>query len=100
MRKGSKNSIKTIVLEELTHLRKRTGRGDGSGKKTRFRMHNSFPYANVQNMIRYKAAWDGVPVILLTKDETVGTSSQCSYAGIRSRGTLWTETCGAQTIRS
>jgi transposase len=36
-------------------------------------------------MIEYKAAWNGVKLIQLTKSETYGSSSRCSTCGERLR---------------
>ena len=47
--------------------------------------HRRFPYGRLASMIKYKAEWEGLPVIQLTRHETYGTSSRCSECGSLTR---------------
>ena len=60
-------------------------RGDRTGPDHRHLMHSSFPYGRLASMIKYKAEWEGLPVIQLTRQETYGTSSRCSECGSYTR---------------
>jgi transposase len=52
------------------------------GKLFRGRM-NSWPFQEIKRQIEYKAAWEGVQVIILTKGETRGTTTECARCGER-----------------
>ena len=84
------------VLEDIRHLRNITYRGDRTGPERRHLMHSSFPYGRLASMIKYKAEWEGLPVIQLTCQETYGTSSRCSECGSYTRKSgrmLYCESC-------
>jgi putative transposase len=83
-------------------LRNLYRKGNSQGKDFRDRM-NSFPWYEIKRQIEYKAAWDGVPVIQLTRTETRGTSKDCPICGERlqvdrysrvPRWELWCKRCG------
>jgi putative transposase len=44
---------------------------------------NSWSFFEVKRQIEYKAAWEGIPVITLTRDETKGTTMDCPRCGER-----------------
>ncbi|MGA2875106.1 MAG: transposase [Nitrososphaerales archaeon] len=71
-----------IVFEDIKDIRNLYKRGNYQGPKFRGRM-NSVPWYEIQRQIRYKAAWEGVPVVQLTKGETRGTSKLCPVCGER-----------------
>jgi putative transposase len=71
-----------LVFEEITGLRKLYQKGNFQGKNFRARM-NSVPWYEIKRQTVYKAAWEGVPVIQLTKGETRGTSKNCPECGER-----------------
>ena len=76
-----------IVFEDIRHIRSMYRKGSGQGRDYRGRM-NSWPFAEIKRQIEYKAAWEGIPVIHLTKGETRGTSHQCVQCGERLQGPL------------
>ena len=91
-----------IVFEQIKGLRNLYRRGNYQGKNFRARM-NSVPWYKIKRQIEYKAAWEGVPVIQLTRGETRGTSKLCPICGERlledssrrvHRRQLWCEKCG------
>ena len=91
-----------VVLEQIDGLRNLYRKGNYQGKNFRARM-NSVPWYEVKRQIEYKAAWEGVPVIQLTKGETRGTSKLCPICGERlledrfsrvHRRELWCVRCG------
>lgn len=70
--------------------------GDYRSRGYRFRFRNSFPYARLEGMIKYKAAWEGLPTIQLTKSETSGTTMRCPEYGPLTRKSsrkLYCEQC-------
>jgi putative transposase len=64
------------AFEDIKHLRSLYKKGNGQGRNFRARM-NSVPWGEIKRQIEYKSAWEGVPVIQLTKKETRGTSITC-----------------------
>ncbi len=71
-----------IVFEEMTGIRKLYRKGNGQGRGFRSKM-NSWPFREIKRQIEYKAAWEGVPVITLTRSETKGTTMDCPRCGER-----------------
>jgi putative transposase len=55
-------------------------KGNGQGRNYRSRL-NGWSFAEVKRQIRYKAQWEGVPVIQLSVSETRGTSQLCPQCG-------------------
>jgi len=104
----AKAKRQAIVFEEITGIGKLYKRGNGQGASFRGRM-NSWPYHEIKRQIEYKAAWEGVPIITLTRGETRGTTMDCPRCGERLqvpiRGNnqhnrqLWCRTCGRWTDR-
>jgi putative transposase len=78
----AKHRGQAIIFEEVTGIRKLYQRGNKQGKLFRFKM-NSWPFAEIKKQIEYKAAWEGVPVVTLTKRETRGTTMDCPRCGER-----------------
>jgi putative transposase len=91
-----------IVFEDIKHIRQLYRHGNYQGPDHRFKM-NSWPYHELERQIKYKAAWEGIPVIQLFKSETRGTSKLCPLCGKRTqeaprddserRRQLWCESC-------
>jgi putative transposase len=69
-----------IVFEDIRRIRQLYQRGNYQGRTYRGRM-NSWSFAEIKRLITYKAAWEGIPVIQLTKSETRGTSQLCPRCG-------------------
>lgn len=68
------HSNKVPVLEKLKYIRNQGKKGNGKGKRFRFRL-NSWSRFKLQHMIDYKSRQNGIiPVYVNPK----GTSSQCS----------------------
>jgi len=70
-----------IVMEDLKGIRKLYRKGNWQGPRYRGRM-NSWSYYELQRQIKYKARWEGLPVIYV---KPYGTSSKCSMCGSRLR---------------
>ena len=85
-----------IVFEDIRNIRKLYQKGNDQGKKCRARM-NSWSFAEIKRQIEYKAKWNGLPIIQLTKQDTRGTSSLCPKCGKRLQDKwgrdLWCELC-------
>ncbi len=79
---GAKLNAKAIIFEEIKGIRKLYRKGNGQGASSRSRM-NSWPFHEIKRQIEYKAAWEGVPVITLTRGETSGTTMDCPRCGER-----------------
>jgi len=104
----AKASNQAIVFEEIAGMKMLYRRRDGHSRSFRARM-SSWPYYEIKRQIEYKAAWQGVPVITLTKSETRGTTMDCPRCGERLqvpvRGDsghyrqLWCEECKRWTDR-
>ncbi len=98
----AKAKNQAIVFEEIRGVRGLYRRGNGQVRDFRARM-NSSPFYEVKRQIEYKAAWDGVPVITLSRKETIGTTMDCARCRERlqsaARGDLehyrqlWCEKC-------
>jgi len=98
----AKQQKAAIVFEDIRHIRGLYLRGNFQGRDRRFKM-NSWPYYELKRQIEYKAAWEGIPVIQLTKCETRGTSKLCPRCGkttqvadridVQHRRQLWCEKC-------
>jgi len=78
----AKQQKAAIVFEDITFIRKLYQRGNGQGREYRGRM-NSWPFHELKRQVEYKAAWEGVKVITLTKGKTRGTSQLCPRCGKR-----------------
>jgi putative transposase len=91
-----------IVFEEIRGIRNLYRRGNGQGKIFRGMM-NSWPFNEVKRQTGYKAPWEGVPVITLSRKDTRGTTMDCARCGERlqspvrgdeeHRRQLWCENC-------
>ncbi len=97
---GASNNA--LVFENIEGLRNLYRKGNFQGKNFRSR-RNSIPWYEIKRQIEYKAAWQGVPVIQLTKGETRGTSKDRPVCGERlqedrfsrvHRRELWCNRCG------
>ena len=98
----AKANRQAIVFEEIRGIRNLYRRGNGQGKSFRGRM-NSWPFHEVKRQIEYKAAWEGVPVITLSRKDTRGTTMDCARCGERLQSPvrgdaehhrqLWCEKC-------
>jgi len=78
----AKANKQAIALEDISGIRELYRAGNGQGRRFRGRM-NSWPFHELKRQIGYKAAWQGVPVITLTKGETKGTTMDCPRCGER-----------------
>ncbi len=92
-----------IVLEDIRDIKQKLFRkGDGKGSRTRGNV-NGIPWAGeMERQITYKAAWEGIPVIVLTKRETMGTSSRHWRCGERLQFSVrdgWCAHCGERIDR-
>jgi putative transposase len=97
-----------LAIEDLTGIRRMYRRGNGQEADYRFRL-NSWLHLREKKMIEYKAAWNGVTIIQLTKSDTFGSSSTCSACGeklhspakddVAHRRMLWCQKCKAWVER-
>jgi putative transposase len=99
----AKSNRQRTVFEDIRGIRKLYRKGNGQGKPFRGRM-NSWPFHEVKRQVEYKAAWEGVPVITLSRSDTRGTTMDCARCGERlqspvrgdqeHRRQLWCGNCG------
>jgi len=78
----AKANKQAIVFEDITGINRMHRRGNGQNRGYRYMM-NSWPFYEIKRQIEYKAAWEGVQVITLTKGETKGTTMDCPRCGER-----------------
>jgi putative transposase len=78
----AKTNKQAIVFEEVRGIRNLYRRGNGQRKSFRGRM-NSWPFHEVKRQVEYKAAWEGVPVVTLSRSDTRGTTMDCARCGER-----------------
>lgn len=98
----AKEKKAAIVFEDISCIRQLYLRGNGQGRSHRAKM-NLWPFHELERQIAYKAAWEGIPVIQLSKQETRGTSKLCPQCGKRTqvaerndimhKRQLWCECC-------
>jgi len=99
----AKANGQAIVFEEIRGIRSLYRKGNGQGKAFRGRM-NSWPFHEVKRQVEYKGAWEGVPVITLSRSDTRGTTMDCARCGERLQSSvrgdlehgrqLWCKKCG------
>src|SRR3984893_149980 len=78
----AKAERQAIVFEEIKGIRNLYRKGNGQGRAFRGRM-NSWPSHEVRRQVEYKAAWEGVPIIILSRRDTRGTTMDCARCGER-----------------
>ena len=78
-----------LVFEDIRHIRKLYQKGNWQGRQYRGRM-NGWSFSEIKRQIEYKARWNGIPIIQLSKKETMGTSSRCPVCGERLRKDMQT----------
>lgn len=93
---ASTNS-EAIVFEDIRNIRKLYRKGNGQNRLYRYRL-NGWSFSEIKRQIEYKARWKGIPIIQLSKKETMGTSSLCPTCGKRlqeqrASRDLWCESC-------
>jgi putative transposase len=76
----AKQEKSAIAFEDIRRIRQLYKRGNYQGRDYRSKM-NSWSFAEIKRLITYKAAWEGIPVIQLSKSETRGTSQLCPRCG-------------------
>jgi len=80
------NSV--IVIGKLKGIRQ-NHRGRRGNRKL-----NSMPFHRLASYIRYKAEWQGVPVLTVSEAYTSQTCSRCGMRGLRVRGLFQCPSCG------
>jgi len=78
----AKSNKQGIVFEDIRGIRNLYRKGNGQGTSFRGRM-NSWPFHEVKRQVEYKAAWEGVPVVTLSRRDTRGTTMDCARCGER-----------------
>jgi putative transposase len=76
----AKKNKQAIVIEDITHVRKKHTKAINKIKSGRFNI-NSWSFGEIKTQIEYKAAWAGVPIIQLSKEQTMYTSQTCHKCG-------------------
>lgn len=71
-----------IAFEDIRFIRRMYQSGNRQVRNYRFRL-NGWSFAEIKRQIEYKAIWEGIPTLTLTKGETRGTSSLCPRCGER-----------------
>ena len=86
--KEAKEDRQAIIFEDIRNIRNMYRKGNYQGHDYRRQMNNNWPFAEIKRQVEYKAQWEGVPIIHLTKGETRGTSLECIQCGERLQGPL------------
>jgi len=87
----ARNSDSIIVLGDLKGIRNHT-----KGKRFN-RIVANMPYYRLSEMIKYKAAWEGIPVMIVSERGTSKTCSECGSRGKRPfQGLFKCDKCGYQ----
>jgi putative transposase len=73
---------RAIVLEDIRGVRHLYRKGNLQSRSFRARM-NSWSFGEAKRQIEYKSRWIGLPIINLTRRETMGTSVTCPRCGER-----------------
>ena len=99
----AKANKQAIVFEDISGIRNLYRKGNGQGRSFRARM-NTWPFHEVKRQVEHKAAWEGVPVITLSRKDTKGTTMDCARCGERLQSPvrddmehyrqLWCKNCG------
>ena len=76
----AKDTKAVLVLEDLTHIRRRMTVRKGQ----RAKQHN-WSFGQLRAFVTYKAQWAGVPVVVVDPRNTSTTCSHCSYVDKRNR---------------
>lgn len=84
----AKENKQGIVFEDIRNIRSIYHKGSWQGRHYRRQMNNNWPFQEIKRQVEYKAQWQGVPIIHLTKGETRGTSLQCVKCGERLQSAL------------
>lgn len=83
-----------IILEKLTGIRDRHRRGNSENRGFRHRL-NSWPFHELQRQIIYKAAWNGIPTLLIDPRRTSRTCSECGNYVPKVQKWLVCHACGS-----
>lgn len=99
----AKKNRQVIAFEEMKGIRRLYRRGSSRGRDYRRKM-NAWPFGELKRQVEYKAAWEGVPVVTLSVNETRGTTMDCPRCGERLQAAgrdddlhhrqLWCNVCG------
>lgn len=81
----------TIVLEDLTNIRKRI-RG---GTRMRSRLHR-WPFAQLREFVTYKAEAKGIAIQIVSPAYTSRTCSICGHLGTRNKHSFTCSNCGSR----
>ena len=91
VQEAKRNNASSIVLEDLTNIRKRIQ----AGKKLRSRLHR-WPFAQLREFVEYKAQAEGIQVLFVHPAFTSQVCSHCHSLGERQRHCFTCPTCGSR----
>ncbi len=87
----ARDTSSLIVLGDLKGIRQKA-----RGKRMN-RIVSNMPYYKLTQFIRYKAAWEGIPVLVISEAHTSRTCHRCGSPGSRPhRGLFLCHSCGLQ----
>ncbi len=90
---------KALALEDIRGIRHLYRKGNWHGRSFRGMM-NGWSFGEAQRQVEYKARWIGLPVVRLSRRETMGSSVTCPRCGERLQSDkhhareLWCQECG------
>jgi len=78
-----------IVMEKLTYIRKKT-----KVRKKQRHIHHSWPFAQLQRFIEYKALEKGISVVYVNPRNSSHTCPRCGQSAIRNSHKFYCPSCG------
>ena len=90
----AKAKEQTIVLEDLSGIRQSGIRQSARQRKGQRRRFHSWAFYELEQFIRYKAAFAGVPVMSIDPRYTSQTCHECKHIGTRRGADFKCESCG------
>lgn len=80
-----------IVMEDLTYILETTN----IRKKQRY-IHQTWAFRKLQNMIQYKAIWEGIPVVYIQPQYTSQVCPKCLSTNKRTKHSYKCKYCGSE----
>ena len=86
-----KIGAKTLIMEELTNIRKRIR----AGKRLRSRLHR-WAWSELQQFVEYKANAEGIKVVYVNPAYSSQVCSRCGCLGVRRKHLFQCSSCGSR----
>ena len=77
-------NVSVIAFEDLAYIRRQARKGTKTGRRRR-NMLNQWPFAQLQEFTAYKAARNGVRILMVDPAYTSQKCNRCGYVDARNR---------------